>query len=202
MYVMNLSAKKILYMKTKQLLPAIFICLLLAACNKSDSPGTQATPIDVSKQWWFDASGNMLTGPGDNQWKAINFTAQELSLFSSLDTANLVGTTTPAAVLIASGSHNALYPNPFSSSQQLPFSFPNGYAGQFVLKLVYVDSLMKPLLKKVVRLQSNAYPPPTTSGVAVTIMPTIPVGRARLYYTLSSATDPHFFKCWGNIQKL
>lgn len=189
-------------MKLIQLVPAIFICLLLNACNKSNSPGNQITQIDVSNQWWFDVSGNMLTGPGDNQWKATTFTAQELSLFSNLDTANLIGTTTPGSVLLASGSHHALYPNPFSSSQQLPFSFPNGYAGQFVLKLVYVDSLMNPLLKKVVRLRSNAYPPPTTSGVAVIIQPIIPVGRLRLYYTLSSASDPHFFKCWGNIQKL
>lgn len=189
-------------MKTLQLLPFVLICLLLNNCNKSESSGTQTTQIDVSKQWWFDAFGVMLTGPGDNQWKATTFTAQELNLFSSLDTADLTGTTTPSAVLIASGSHNAVYPNPFSSSQQLPFSFPNGYAGQFVLKLIYVDSLMNPLLKKAVRLQSNAYPPPTTSGVAVLIQPTIPVGRFRLYYTLSSISNPHFFKCWGNIQKL
>jgi hypothetical protein len=156
----------------------------------------------VSKQWLFDASGNMLTGSGDGQWQPTTFTTQELNLFNSLDTASLAGTTTPTAVLIASGGYNAIYPNPFSSSHGMGFAFPNGYGGAFVLKLVYVDSLMNPVYKKAVRLQCTASPPPTTSAAFVAILPSIPVARLRLYFTLSTAADPYFYKSWGNIQRL
>ena len=175
--------------------------ILLSGCGKGDSPNPQSTQIDVSKQWRFDAVGSLLTGPGDGQWKSTLFTALELSLFTSLDTANLTGTTAPSQVLEPNG-YNAIYPNPFnfSASHGMGFSFPNGYSGQFVLKLVYVDSMMNPIFKKAVRLQANAYPPPTTSGIYLLIMPSVPVGRHRLYYMLSAASDPRFYTSWGNVQ--
>ncbi len=177
-----------------------FLFILMCGCGKSDSPAPQPTPIDVSKQWWFDATGLLLTGPGDGQWRSTTFTAQELALFASLDTTSLTGTTAPPQVLETHG-YNAIYPNPFiaSASHAMSFNFPNGYSGQFVLKLVYVDSLMNPLFKKVVRLQSIAAPPPTTSGVSVLIIPSVPAGRHRLYYMLSAASNPRIYTTWGNI---
>ncbi|HMI78558.1 MAG TPA: hypothetical protein VK484_07170 [Ferruginibacter sp.] len=179
-------------MRTIQFVAVIFIAVLLGACGKDNNTDqNQTAQIDVSKQWWFDALGNMLTGPGDNQWQPTTFTAQELNLFSSLDTASLAGTTTPVAVLMSS----AIYPNPFSTNHAMHFSFPNGYGGSFVLKLVYVDSLMNPVYKKAVRLQCTANPPPTSSGASVIISPSLPVARL-------TAANPHFHKCWGNIQKL
>ena len=188
-------------MKTKQLLLIFLCCIVLASCGRSDDPIPQQTSIDVSKQWRFDASGNLLTGPGDGQWKSTSFTAQELALFAALDTANLTGTTAPAQVLESNG-YNAIYPNPFlaSASHAMSFSFPNGYSGQFVLKLVYTDSLMNPLLKKTIRLQANASPPPTTSSINLQIMPLLPAGRHRLYYMLCAASNPRFYSSWGNIQ--
>ena len=190
-------------MKTIKLSGTFLFFILLCGCRSKETPTPtpQSTQIDVSKQWRFDATGLLLTGPGDGQWKSTTFTAQELNLFASLDTANLIGTTTPAQVLETNG-YNAIYPNPFilSGPHAMSFTFPNGYSGQFVLKLVYVDSLMNPLFKKAVKLQSNAYPPPTTSGVNIQILPSVPVGRHRLYYTLSSASNPNFYTCWGNIQ--
>ncbi len=190
-------------MKTIQLSGTFLFFILLCGCGNKETPTPipQSTQIDVLKQWRFDISGNLLTGPGDGQWKSTAFTAQELNLFTSLDTTNLTGTTTPPQVLESNG-YNAIYPNPFilSAPHGMHFSFPNGYAGQFVLKLVYVDSLMNPLFKKAVRLQSNAYPPPTTSGLDLYILPVVSVGRHRLYYTLSSASNPHFYTCWGNVE--
>jgi len=182
----------------KTILPAFLICLLFIGCSKS-SDSNQITQIDVSQQWKFDALGNTISGPGDTQWQSTTFTSQELSLFSSMDTANLTGTVMPGAVL---RTQNFPFPNPFTTSHNLVLSFPNGYVGPFVLKMVYVDSLMNPLLKMSTRWQATAYAPPTASSFGVTITPTIvPVGRFRLYYTLSAASNPHFYKCWGNIQK-
>jgi hypothetical protein len=183
-------------------LPIFYLSfILLCGCGKSDSSNTQQTPIDVSKQWWFDASGNLLTGPGDGQWKSTTFSVQELGLFTSLDTADLTGTTAPTQVLESNG-YNAIYPNPFklSLSHGMHFSFSNGYSGQFVLKLVYADSLMNPVFKKTVRLQANAYLPPTPSSLNVLIVPQVPVARLRLYYILSAASNPRFYTCWGNVQ--
>jgi len=190
-------------MKTIGSLAIIFIAVLLGGCGKDPAPAPmpQAVQIDVSKQWWFDPLGFMLSGPGDDQWKPIGFNLQELNLFSSLDTASLAGTTTPASVLMAPSGQNASFPNPFTTAHSLVFTFPSGYAGSFVLKLVYVDSLMNPVEKKAVRLQCTANPP-ATSSVHIQIMPAVPVARMRLYFSLSSAANPHFHKVWGNVQKL
>jgi hypothetical protein len=182
--------------------PLLYLCfMLICGCGRTDDPTPQSTSIDVSKQWRFDASGNLLTGPGDSQWKSTTFTSAELNLFASMDTASLTGTTVPSQVLESNG-YNAIYPNPFilSASHAMGFQFPNGYSGQFVVKLVYVDSLMNPIFKKAFRLQSNAYPPPTTSGINFLIMPSVPVGRHRLYYMLCAASNPRFYTSWGNVQ--
>ena len=119
-----------------RLLPFFLFFIILAGCGKSDSPAPQSTSIDVSKQWWFDSFGFLLTGPGDGQWKSTTFTAAELNLFASMDTASLTGTTVPSQVLEPNG-YNAIYPNPFilSASHGMGFQFPNGYSGQFVIKL-------------------------------------------------------------------
>lgn len=185
-------------MKTSQLSLTILVFLIFFSCSKSND-SNQPTQIDVSQQWKFDALGNTLSGPGDTQWQSTTFTSQELGLFNSMDTANLTGTTTPSAVL---HTQNFPCPNPFASSQNLFLTFPSGYTGPFVLKMVYVDSLMNPILKMSSRWSATAYSPPTPSGFGLTITPTIlPTGRFRLYYTLSAASNPHFYKCWGNIQK-
>ncbi|MEP7166315.1 MAG: hypothetical protein ABI741_16560 [Ferruginibacter sp.] len=186
-------------MKTTQLFQLLFSIIIISSCSKTTDADKQA--IDVSQQWNIDIVGNLILGTGDAQWQSKNFTSQELSLFSSLDTADLTGTSSPVAVL--EHTYNFTYPNPFyiSSGHTLHFSFTNGYSGPFVLKLVYVDNRMNPVFKTAVRMQAYAYPPPNASSSnSIVVKPVLSTGSFRLYYTLSSSNDPHFYKSWGNVQ--
>ncbi len=177
----------------------LFLCLLVLAipgsCHKSDSGNN----IDVSQQWKLDALGNLIGGTVDDQWHLKIFNAQEISLFNSLDTADLTGTVKPDAVIEGTGIYT--FPNPFSNAHILSIPFSTGYAGDVVLKVVYVDSRMNPVFKSAVRLHATPYPPPNYSRINVAIGPSIPIGRFRLYYTLSAENNPHFYESWGNIEK-
>ncbi|MEO6833393.1 MAG: hypothetical protein ABI169_14395, partial [Chitinophagaceae bacterium] len=153
------------------------------------------TTIDVSKQWSIDFQHNVISSFGDGQWQNKTFTAQELNLFSSLDTTNLSGTTTPSSVIESSPGYNSCYPNPFTTVYALSLWFADGYSGQIALKFVVVDSTMMPYTNGTARLNV------INSSINVTFNPTIPVGRFRFYYTLSSQANQHFYKSWGNIQK-
>lgn len=180
-------------MRTKLIFYLIFVLIIINSCSKKND--AEVTSIDVSNQWSIDLSGNVILSLGDGQWQTKTFTSQELNLFSSLDTANLSGTTTPASVLETPPGYNSTYPNPFITVNALSLQFPGGYSGQFVLKCVVVDSTMTAHFKAATRL--------TVSSSSTTILfnPTIPVGRFRFFYTLSSQSNPHFYKSWGNIQK-
>ncbi|MEO7043669.1 MAG: hypothetical protein ABI091_00075, partial [Ferruginibacter sp.] len=126
-----------------------------------------------------------------------------LNLFTSLDTANLAGTTTPAAVLETySPRRNSIIPNPFSTSFQIFFEFNTGFSGQFVFKYVIVDSLMNSLDKRAITMRASVFGPGNVStSNTISILPNVPAGRFRLYYTLSSQANQHFYKSWGNIQR-
>ncbi len=171
------------------------VVTVISSCNEKDTTDP-VTTIDVSKQWKFDNSGNVILALGDGQWQSKTFSTQELNLFSSLDTANLSGTTAPGSVLENPPFYNATFPNPFTSLHILPFKFNSGYSGQIVLKYVVADSTMTALFKAATKLNvSNA-------STNILFNPAISVGRFRLYYTLSSQSNPHFYKSWGNIQKI
>ena len=188
-------------MKTNQILTFILAVFIIISCNKNSDTGNTTTPIDVSAQWKFDLLGYPILALADGQWQSKTFTSNELNLFNSLDTANLSGTTTPASVVETPGSYNSIYPNPFNSVFAMYFRFTTGYSGPFVFKCVIVDSLMNPIVKKVIRLQATVSPVPgNPSSSNFQIMPNIPIGRFRLYYTLNSQANPHFYKSWGNIQ--
>ncbi|MGC4103967.1 hypothetical protein [Ferruginibacter sp.] len=188
-------------------LTASFLALsviILLSCNKADTADEQPTKIDVSKQWIVDGTGNVIQGQGDGQWQATAFTTQELNLFTSLDTADLSGTLKPDSVFDAPIRYNAIIPNSFSTNYQLSFRFTNGFNGTILYKSVIVDSLMRPVEKKTIRLLGVSYPQlpqnPSVSN-AVLVNPAIPVGKYRLYFTLSANSSHHFYKSWGNIQK-
>jgi hypothetical protein len=181
-------------MKLNSLLYSLFFIVIFNSCKKNDQSSDQ-TQIDVSAQWIIDPVDFIISGPGDGQWRKKIFTSQEQNLFSSLDTVSLTGTTTPDSVIEAPSSYNSVYPNPLYSVHKLTFRFTNGFGGAYILKYVIVDSLMNPLEKMVARMHANI-----TNTVA--IMPNIPIGRFRLYYTLSSEANPDFYKCWGNLQKV
>ena len=176
----------------------ILILIIISSCGKDND--NQTTSIDVSKQWIIDPLGNIVSSPGDGQWQRKTFTTQELSLFNSLDTANLSGTTTPDSLFESLAFYT--YPNPFLTTNLLFLRFANGFSGQIVFKCVLVDSLMTPLYKAAARLNIIASTiPPFFSAGSIMFNPTVPIGRFRFYYTLSSQSNPHFYKCWGNIQK-
>ena len=190
--------------KTKQLISFVFISIAFVSCNKNtDTPG-QPTAIDVSKQWTVNANKQLIFGLGDGQWQAKSFSSQELSLFASLDTANLSGTSKPDSVFEVPISFNCTYPNPFIAFTKLVFKFSNAFNGEMVLKTVIADSLMNPIDKKAIRIQAISAPQipfnPSASN-EISIIPSAATGRFRLYYTLSSSANPHFYKSWGNIQR-
>lgn len=170
----------------------LFILSAVYGCGKEDK-SNPIEAIDVSMQWLIDQSGNIMIRTNDTQWERKIFSNEELNYFTSLDTLNLTGTSSPDSV---KGIINYFYPNPFVNTHRIGFLFTNGYSGQFVLKYVIVDSLMNAVEKKSARLQSN--PPFSTTMVA--IWPTVPVGRFRLYITLSSALQ-HIFISRGGISR-
>jgi len=192
-------------MKTYQLLYFIFIIIFFGSCGKSDK-NVQPTPIDVSAQWVVDPSGLPISGPLDGQWQAKVFTAQEQDLFTSLDTANLTGTMKPDSVFDKPNTYNYTYPNPFYQGYgpHLGFRFTNGFAGQMIYKCVIVDSLMNARFKAAARIQATFNPldPSHVSTTNLALLPNLPVGRFRIYFTLSSQSNEHFYKSWGNVQVL
>jgi len=191
-------------MKSKKILLLLSATIIIfISCRKDDNSNNVTPAIDVSAQWQIDAVGNLILGIPDRQWQTKTFTPTELNLFTSLDTTNLTGTTTPTTVLETSSQrNNSIFPNPFSTSFQILFGFNAGFSGQFVFKCVIVDSLLNPLDKKVTIMQASVFGPGnvSTSNI-ISIIPNVPIGRFRIYYTLSSNTNQHFYKCWGNIQR-
>ncbi len=172
-----------------------FVVIIISSCNKNNDSENISTTIDVTKQWFFDPSGIPILTLGDGQWQMKPFSPAELALFSSLDTTNLSTTSMPTAVLETAPNFNSIYPNPFNPVYAFSLRFANSFSGQVVLKSVIVDSMLAPQFKNASRLN-------VSNGTCnIQIMPNISIGRYRLYYTLSSQSNPHFYKSWGNIQK-
>ena len=164
--------------------------VVFSSCDKEEDP---AIEIDVSTQWNIDPIGQVNTAPNSDQWNKKNFSASELSLFASLDTTSLAGTTTPVTIR---DSLNYPFPNPFGNYHLMAFKFNDGFSGEVVLKYVIVDKSFNVVDRKVGRVSAN-------SGYgAISMAPALTPGKYRLYYTLSSQADPHFYQSWGNIQKL
>ena len=190
-------------MTTKQFFLLLIASTTLFACNKSSS----SNAIDVGGIYWIDASGIPLgTGIYPNsgglvhgQWVSDTLTSSQLALFQSLDTAILPNTIIPDSVLIKD-SH-LLYPVNFPSPSKGSVMIFTGLGGRSVpfpwsspimFKYVIVDSLLEPMEKDAKLLYENQ----------VSIVPNIPVGRYRIYLTLSTLNKPNFYQSWGNIQKI
>ncbi|MEZ0610167.1 hypothetical protein ACAW74_16745 [Fibrella sp. WM1] len=174
-------------MTTKFLYSSIVLLLILSSCNEKNDP-VVTTTIDVSKQWSVDMFGVAVNPLSDGQWQTKTFTLEESNLFNSLDTANLRGTTTPQSVIDTPPGYNPTFPNPFVTVNTLALRFSNGFSGQVFFKAVVVDSTMTSYFKVATRLNvQNGF-------TALQLNPTIPTGRFRYYYTLSSQANPHFFK--------
>ena len=176
----------------------IFISISFLSCSKNQNS------IDVSQQWTIDYNGNLIQAPGDGvndgQWGPKTFSTQEQNLFTGLDTANLLGTTAPDSVL----SSSTIIPNHFTTEAIFVFSFPSGFYGQTIFKYVIVDDHMNTMNKGAIRIQATGDPNfpsrPSTSG-PIPFYPNVPVGKFRMYYSLSAVSHPSFYTSWGNIQK-
>ena len=179
---------------TKLIYYLFFAAIIFTSCTKKDGE-TKPTIIDVSSQWTIDAGGTAVVSLNDAQWVSKVFNGQESALFNSLDTAELSGTISPATVVETPPGYVATYPNPFISNFTLTLRFNIGYPGPFVFKAVVVDSSLTPLFKTAQRLSVF------NQQISIAFNPTLPVGRYRFYYTLSSAGNAHFYKSWGNIQR-
>lgn len=182
----------------------LFSLVLLSgiACRKEGSAAQ--TTVDVSRQWDIDALGNLVFGYADGQWQSARFTPTEMNLFHRFDTASLAGTSRPADVLETTLNLNSVFPNPFveSGGHRLQFHFTPGYSGTVLLKAVYVDSLLHPVYSTAMRFSSAALPLPTPAlSELIAIRPTVEIGRYRLYYTLSAAGAPDFYKAWGDVER-
>jgi hypothetical protein len=178
---------------------AFLFCIgsIILSCSKSGET------IDVNRQWKVDANGSLINGLADGQWQPKTFTS-ELLLFKSLDTTDLTGTAKPDSVITITSSFNCIIPNPFKSEASFLFKFSNGFNGQMLFEFVVVNNHMDIVDKGAVRIQGTSYPNiplnPSSSNL-ITLTPTMPAGMYRIYFTLSSASNPHFYQCWGNIQK-
>ena len=175
------------------------VFFVFATCKKNKL----SQQISLSDQYIVDGLGNLVSGNlSDGQWKNKAFTQAELALFSSLDTADLTGTTKPDS--INQRYFTSIYPNPSLAQGSFMFSthFNGGYSGKVIMKYVIVDSTMNVLYKGSTRIQAQSYPPPSIStGTSIAFMPNTGAGRFRFYFTYSALSNPHFFRSWGNIQR-
>jgi hypothetical protein len=146
--------------------------------------------IEVLSIYPTDNLGNLIGNtPNDNQWKNMSLSGSELSLFNSLDTADLSGTQLP---VVTSSSYG--FPNPFTNQMGVYTSLQQPFSGAIVLKYVVVNKKMDPVQKGAVRIQA-------TSGIGFVIAGNFSPGNYRLYFTYSAQGNEHFFKTWGNILK-
>ena len=182
-----------------QILFSVVIACMFFICSCGKDKQTTVAPvnsdtakIDVSNQYTFDASGaQMVLNTYDSQWRAKNFTTEEMALFSSMDTMDLSATTYPGPVTDI--GFVFMYPNPFMNVFHCAKKLASGFTGQVALKMVVVDSMLHPLFKANIIVSSNQ---------VIGVMPSVPAGKYRLYYTLSALAYEHFYKSWGNIQEL
>jgi hypothetical protein len=92
------------------------------------------------------------------------------------------------------------YPSPFKSNFNIPIAFNSSLSGRVVLKFVIVDNKMNVIQRASYNVQAIISSNRSTAQVAIN--PNVPVGKFRLYLTISSQNNNNFFKTWGNIEKI
>jgi len=178
---------------------AIVTSVIISSCSKTTSVNSTTSinsqkAINVSCQQYIDALGNPLEQVGNclSPSDSAGFTQQELNLFNSLDTADLSGTTVPAA------SYSfAIYPNPILSDLNIQYHFNNSFSGQIVAKYVITDSLLNPVYKTIAYLNFTS----PYSSLVISLQTSIPAGKYRLFQTLSAQSYNNFSRSWINITK-
>lgn len=170
----------------KYLNTAVLTLILLISCKKNNA---DVPLIDVNNQTFVNEYGDNIFSNGSAS-SGLVFNESELSLFNSLDTVDLTGTSQPNDVLDV-----VQFPNPIDTSGifTLKFQFNNTYLGYTILKYVIVDDRLHTLAKNTHRLQGN-HP---SSQVHVSLQE----GKYRLYLTLSSLDNKNYFKKWINFMR-
>ncbi len=167
-------------------LTSLFVAnlILLLSCSKAET-----SAIDVSSIITTDSNGvpQGKIGNTDDQWKSQTFTTSEMALFTDLDTVNLTKTEMPISV-----EQFPAYPNPFSYFATVRATPKAPFSSSVVIKYVIVNSKFQPVVKK----SQHA-----TTSFDFIVGNDISPGNYRIYFTLSSLGNPHFYKSWGNIQK-
>jgi len=167
--------------------PAFLFCFLTVFAFGCSKEGKLS---NFSNIYVTDYNGTPLGGDlTDGQWQNRPFTESEMDLFTDLDTANTVGTLKPF-----SASVRYAFPNPFSDLLGVPISLDDNFTGDIVVKYVVVNRSMKVVQKGAQRLQA-------TSRAQISLIPAFPAGKYRLYFTLNSNGNEHFYKSWGNIER-
>lgn len=192
-------------MKAKHFLILILASVTFLGCGKNSSSNT----IDVGCIPWTDNNGNDLgIYPGGGcpvyggAYSSDTLTPNQLALFQSLDTAGLPNTTIPDSILIKyiPFISPSIYPSPIVNSGEIVFNYTGSginrnripFPSPAMFKYVIVDSLMQPMDKGAKLLQ----------GHNVSISPNLPIGRYRLYLTLSTLNNPNFYQSFFNIEKI
>jgi hypothetical protein len=157
-----------------------FICV--TGCSKSGGA------IDVSSQSFVDYSGNFLGSAGSGPSSGNDFTSQEIALFSSFDTADLSNYTKPDSVGIA-----LIYPNPSSSQVIFTCRLNTNFSDSILAKYVITDNSLR-----VVYRSSGVISGSNNFG---NINPATPIGKYRLFVTLSADGNKNFYTYWVNITR-
>jgi hypothetical protein len=173
-------------MAMRKMLFILIGCSLFLGCNKDGgSNNDNSSNIDVSGQCYKDFAGNDLTNTGVCSGTVFN--SNELALFKTMDTVSLNNTAKPEWV---EGIN--LYPNPFSSNLMLSASLNETFNGKLVLKYVIVNNELNILLKNYVKNFIR--------GSQINLFVNLPIGKYRLYMTLSAENFNNFYTLWRNIQ--
>jgi len=173
----------------------VFIFFLFAvfiSCKKSS-----ISSFDLNCQQYTDFSGNPLqsTGNCDKYFDTI-FTANELSLFNTLDTANLALTSLPDSISF----YNYTYPNPSVGNFRTAYFYNSTHSGQVLIKIIITDNNLTPVFSTIKYISYNQIPNGFPSSVSILLSPNLPSGNYRLYQTISTISNLNFKKCWTNIK--
>ncbi|HSZ86418.1 MAG TPA: hypothetical protein VK787_10325 [Puia sp.] len=165
----------------------LFIALLItiiciSACSKSDAA------IDVSSQNYVDYSGNFLGSTGSGAASGNDFTSLEIALFNNFDTADLSIYTKPDSVY-----NTIIFPNPSSSQVILFCTFNADFSDSILVKYVITDNSLRSVYRS-----SGVISGSNRFG---NINPSIPIGKYRLFVTLSAKGNDNFYTYWVNITR-
>lgn len=156
--------------------------ICISGCSKS------VATIDVSSQNFVDYSGNFLGSAGSGPASGNDFISQEMALFNNFDTADLSIYKKPDSVY-----NTMIFPNPSSSEVIFFCTFNANFSDSVFAEYVITDNSLRSVYKS-----SGVISGSNRFG---NINPVIPIGKYRLFVTLSANGNKNFYTYWVNITK-